>query len=209
MNDNLIIIGASGHGKVVADAAIRMNKWKSISFLDDNKNIEEFMGIKVIGGSEDYKQYILKADIFVAIGNNDIRLKLQTKLEKDKANVPIIIHPTAIIGSNISIGAGTVILAGVVINSDAKLGKGVIINTGAIVEHDNVIKDFVHISPGVRLAGNVTICDKSWVGIGSCVIQGINIDENSIIGAGTVIISDVERNCTVVGNPGKIIKSRI
>ena len=81
MKDKLLIIGASGHGKVVADIAIKMNKWQSIAFLDDDETIKSSMGLEVIGKSADVFTYIDEYDIFVGIGNNATREKIQEKLE--------------------------------------------------------------------------------------------------------------------------------
>ena len=204
--NKLIIIGASGHGRVVADIAIRMNRWQKLFFLDDNVNIRSLMQIEIIGKSTDALSYIDDYDIFVAIGNNEIREKFQTRLEKAGASIPILIHPSAIIGEKVEMGAGTVVMAGVVINCCSTVGKGCIINTGAIIDHDNVIEDYVHISPGVRLAGAVKVGKGSWLGIGSVVSNSINIISGCMIGAGAVVIKDIEEAGTYVGVPALKIK---
>src|SRR5690554_4652006 len=108
MKGKLIIIGASGHGKVLADIALKMNNWKTIAFLDDNENIKESLGLQVIGKSNDYLKYLEDSDIFVAIGNNEVRNRLQTELEQRNASIPILIHPDAVIGTQVEIQNGTV-----------------------------------------------------------------------------------------------------
>lgn len=203
MKDQLIIVGASGHGKVVADIALKMNKWKAITFLDDNGNLKESLGLQVIGKSSDAFKYIDDFDIFIAIGNNDVRKKLQTDLEQKNASIPILIHPNAVIGTHVKIDYGTVIMAGVIINSDTKIGKGCIINTGTTVDHDNMIEDYVHLSPGVNLAGGVKIGDKTWLGIGSMIINNVNITSGCIIGAGSVVVADIIQKGIYVGVPAK------
>ena len=175
MKDRLLIIGASGHGKVVADIAIKMNVWKSIAFLDDNELLKVSLGLKVIGKTEDAFKYIDDADIFVAVGNNAAREKIQKKLEEKGASIPVLVHPNAVIGSEVELGKGTVAMAGVVINSATKIGRGCIINTGATLDHDNLIQDYVHISPGAHLAGIVNVCKGSWIGIGSTVSNNVSI----------------------------------
>ncbi|WP_040372341.1 acetyltransferase, partial [Peribacillus psychrosaccharolyticus] len=137
MKNKLLIIGASGHGKVVADIALKMNKWKSVAFLDDNENIESTMGIEVIGKSSEAVKYLKNSDIFVGVGNNNIREKIQRKLEAEGASIPIIIHPTSVIGNQVELSSGIVVMAGAVINCCSKIGKGCIINTGATIDHDN------------------------------------------------------------------------
>lgn len=206
MNNKLLIIGSSGHGKVVADIAIRMNRWDYIAFLDDNEELKEVMGIKVIDKAIDAFLYKNEADIFVAIGNNEIREKIQRKLESEGVSIPILIHPSAVIGNQVVIDKGTVVMAGVLINCCSIIGKGCIINTGSTIDHDNVIADYVHLSPGIHLAGNVSVGQGSWLGIGSVVSNNISIIDQCKIGAGTVVIADITEEGTYVGVPARKVK---
>lgn len=201
MKNKLLIIGASGHGKVIADIALKMNKWANIAFLDDDVSIKSSMGIEVIGKSDKALTNIQEYDIFVGIGNNSIREKIQKKLEAEGASIPFLIHPSAIIGEKVELESGTVVMAGVVINCCTKIGKGCIINTGASIDHDNVIEDFVHISPGSHLAGTVKVDHGSWLGIGSIVSNNVNITSGCEIGAGAVVINDITEPGTYVGVP--------
>lgn len=125
MNDRLLIIGASGHGKVAADIALKMNNWHSIAFLDD-ESIKNCMQFKVIGKSTDAFTYLDDSDFFVAIGNNVTREKIHEKLEAEDASIISLVHPSAVIGTEVVIGNGTVVMAGVVINCSSKIGKGCI-----------------------------------------------------------------------------------
>ena len=206
MNDRLIIIGASGHGKVVADIAEKMGKYKQIALLDDNGSIETCNDFPVIGKSNDADKYLGDTDFFVAIGNAEIRRKLFDSLVEKGAKIPVLIHPDAVIGKNVSIDIGTVVMAGVVINSETEIGKGCIINTSASVDHDCKIHDYVHVSVGAHIAGTVEIGDNTWLGIGSTVSNNVAIAKNSIIGAGAVVIKDIPENCVAVGAPAKPIK---
>lgn len=203
MKVKLLIIGASGHGKVVADIAMKMNKWKSISFLDDDENIKYSMGIEVIGKSTDAYKYIKDYDMFVAIGNNATREKIQEKLEAEGANIPTLIHPNAVIGERVRFGAGTVVMAGTVINCCTEVGKGCIINTGSTIDHDNFIEDYVHLSPGVHTAGTVKIGKGTWIGIGSVVSNNLNITSGCKVGAGAVVVKDITEAGTYVGVPAR------
>jgi sugar O-acyltransferase (sialic acid O-acetyltransferase NeuD family) len=206
MNFNkLLIIGAGGHGRVVADIAIKMNKWQQIAFLDDDRNILSSMGIEIIGKSNDYLTYINDYDIFVAIGNNKRREIMLSQLSIAGASIPILIHPSAIIGEKVEVGTGTVVMAMAVINCCSRIGEGCIVNTGATIDHDNVIEDYVHISPGAHLAGTVRIGKGTSLGIGSLVSNNLNITNNSIIGAGTVVIRDIIETGTYVGVPARKI----
>lgn len=201
--DKLIIIGASGHGRVVADIAIRMNQWNKIAFLDDDESIKSSMNIDVIGKSDDTLKYIDDFDIFVAIGDNKTREAVQNRIQVEGASIPVLIHPSAVIGYQVEIGRGTVIIAGAIINCCTKIGEGCIINTGATIDHDNVIGDFVHISPGAHTAGAVNIGKRTWLGIGSIVTNNICITDDSIIGAGAVVLKDISKKGIYFGVPAQ------
>lgn len=207
MKNKLIIIGASGHGKVVADIAIKMNKWQSIAFLDDDESIKVSMGLEVIGKTADAFTYKDEADFFVAIGSNATREKIQEKLIEQGLNVVSLIHPSAVIGTEVEIGIGTTVMAGVVVNSSTRIGKGCIINSSSSIDHDNVIEDYVHISPGVSLAGTVKIGRLNWIGIGSVVSNNVNICSGCKVGAGAVVVKDITEPGTYVGVPvGRVIR---
>jgi len=201
--NKLIIVGASGHGKVIADIALKMDRWNSIAFLDDDESIKSSMGIEVIGKSTDALKYIEDYDIFVGIGDNETRERIQKLLEDNGASIPVLTHPDAVIGEQVELGSGTAVMAGAVINCCTKIGKGSIINTVASIDHDNLIEDFVHISPGVHIAGTVKIGKRTWIGIGSTVINNVNITSGCKIGAGTVVIKDITEPGTYVGVPAR------
>jgi len=201
MKEQLIIIGASGHGKVVADIAEKLNHWKSIYFLDDNASINTNMGYKVIGKTSDFLNHLDISDFFVAIGDNKIRQQVQEEIIKAKGSIISLIHPKATIGSDVTIGSGTAIMAGVVINPDTSIGSGCIINTSVSLDHDNTIKDYVHISPGAHLAGTVSIGERTWIGMGASIINNVSITNDTIIGAGALVLRDINETGTYVGIP--------
>ena len=203
MKERLLIIGAGGHGKVVADIALKMNQWDEICFLDDDKTKREVMGLKVIDSSSNVKSYLDDSDFFVAIGDNSTRKKVIEELLVEGIQLPTLLHPNAVIGQDVKIGQGTVIMAGVVINCCTEIGEGCIINTSSSIDHDNMIRDYVHISPGSNLAGSVKIGKETWVGTGSTVINNIEIYKKSIIGAGSLVIRDVKQEGTYIGTPLK------
>ncbi len=201
MNEKLLIIGAGGHGKVIADIALKMNKWRNIAFLDDNENVGSVMGLEVLGTSNTLINYIDHYQIFIGIGDNMTRQKIHMMLEAAGANIPTLIHPNSTIGNEVYIGNGTAIMAGTVINCCTKIGKGCIINTGSKIDHDNHIEDFVHISPGAQLAGTVKVGKGTWLGIGSVVINNVNITANCKIGAAGLVLRDITEHGTYVGIP--------
>lgn len=202
----VVIIGASGHGKVVADI-IRKSGDKILGFLDDNPEIEtEYFGFPVLGTVADSIKYISNVEFIIAIGNANIREKIAKKLQK--VSWYIAIHPTAVISDiDVTISEGTVVAANAVINSGSIIGKHCIINTGAIVEHDNRIDDFVHVSVGSRLGGSVSVGKGTWVGIGASVRNNVNICGGSMIGAGAVVVKNIEESGIYIGNPAGKIKN--
>ena len=187
--NRLIIVGAGGHGKVIADAALK-NGYTDIYYVDDHAT-GDVMGFPIIGASNDLQKLNDgQTDFVIGIGSNLIR---RTIAESYRVNWVSIVHPSAQIAFNVKIGQGTVVMAGAVINASAKVGEHCIINTGAIVEHDNVIEDYVHISPGVVLSGTVTVGKNTWIGTGTSVINNVSICEGVVIGVGSVVIRDI--NC--------------
>ncbi len=192
----LVIIGASGHGKVIADIAVK-NSYEDIVFLDDNESLTECAGFPVVGKTSDAIN--MDGDKIVAIGNAKIRERIQSKI-KDAVT---LIHPNAVISRRVQIGNGTVIMAGAVINSDAEIGDGCIINTGASVDHDCRIGDYAHISVGAHVAGTVEIGERTWLGVGAIVSNNVNICSDCMIGAGAVVVKDIEKSGTYVGVPAK------
>lgn len=200
----LIIVGASGHGKVVADIAIK-NGYSEIAFLDDDDSVKSCMGIPVLGRTYEANKYI-DSDFIVAIGNAEIREKIQKNLEDVNLKVVTLVHPEAVIAPTVCIGTGTVVMAGAVINPDTKIGKGCIINTGASVDHDNQLDDYVHISVGCHLAGTVTVGKGTWVGTGAVVSNNVKIREGCMIGAGAVVVNDIIERGTYIGVPARWIK---
>ncbi len=192
MKNKLIIIGASGHGKVIADIALKLNKWTSISYLDDDASKSMSMGLNVIGKTKDAFKYKDVADFFVAIGDNATREKVQNMLIEGSLSIATLIHPNASIGTDVEIDTGSAVMAGVVINSSTRIGKGCVINTSSNIDHDNIIEDFVHISPRVSLAGTVRVGKNNWIGTGSVVSNNINLCSGCQIGAGALVINNIQ-----------------
>ena len=197
MDKRLIIIGASGHGKVVADIAL-LNGYTNISFLDDDETVKECAGFPVVGKTVEAK--FIDCDKFVAIGNAKIRERIQSEIETVS-----LIHPDAVIGRNVEIGKGTVIMAGCVINPETKIGEGCILNTGSSVDHDCEISDFVHVAVGAHICGTVKVGKRTWVGAGATVSNNINICEDVIVGVGAVVIKDITEKGTYIGVPSRLM----
>lgn len=195
------LIGASGHAKVIIEILEQQEIYIG-GLQDANPAITSLLDYDVY---QEFPTFFDSDDdkVIISIGNNAIRKEIATSVAYKFISA---IHPKATISKRAKIGEGSVIMAGVSINSNAMIGKHTIINTNASIDHDCILEDYVHISPNVALAGNVSIGEGTHIGIGACVIQGVKIGKWCTIGAGAVIIRDVSDGCTVVGNPGRIIR---
>ena len=202
MSRRLIILGASGHGKVAADIAIRCG-YEEILFLDDNPEAMECLGWPVVGRVSEADGY--QGDFFVAIGNPTVRERIQNKLEGQGKNLALLIHPSAILGIGVTIGKGSILMAGVVVNPCAEIGKGCILNTAASVDHDCKVGDYVHVSVGAHIAGTVTIGAKTWIGVGAAVKNNVTIAQNCMIGAGATVVRSITEAGTYIGTPARKI----
>ena len=201
----LAIIGASGHGKVVAELAELLG-WTEIVFFDDAfPQVNQVEVWTVRGKTEDLWEQITDFDgCIVAIGNNLIRRRKTQDILINQGNLVSLIHPSSSVSKYTVIEAGSVVMAGAIINPFSKIGSACIVNTLASIDHDCVLADGVHISPGVNLAGAVKIGQQSWIGIGASVKQSISIGDDVIVGAGAVVVSDVAKGLVVVGIPAKV-----
>lgn len=202
MSRRLIILGASGHGKVAADIAIRSG-YEEILFLDDNPEARECLGWPVVGRVSEAEGY--QGDFFVAIGNPTVRERIQNKLEGQGKNLALLIHPSAILGIGVTIGKGSILMAGVVVNPCAEIGKGCILNTAASVDHDCKVGDYVHVSVGAHIAGTVTIGAKTWIGVGAAVKNNVTIAQDCMIGAGATVVRSITEAGTYIGTPARKI----
>lgn len=204
---SLLIIGAGGHGKVVADAALEAARWDEIVFLDDAWPEKKNNGRWDVHGKVDqlseWKGRCTHA--VVAIGNNQLRMELQSKLLVAGFELATIVHPSAQVSRFARLGMGCVVFANAVVNVDAEVGDAAIINTAATIDHDCRLGHGVHVAPGANLGGGVAVGDFSWVGIGAAVRHYIAIGANVTIGAGAVVVSDIEDNITAVGSPARPI----
>lgn len=198
----LAILGASGHGKVVAEAALASG-WDEIVFFDDAWPNLSRSGIwQVIGNSDLIIKKRQSFDgVVIAIGDNKVREQKGRILDEQGLSLESVIHPSAVVSESAVLGKGTVVLANATINAGASIGSGSIINTGAVVEHDCHLGDCVHVSPNAVLAGGVRVGSRSWVGANSSVRQMVILGADVVVGMGSVVLENVEPGQTVVGVP--------
>lgn len=197
---DVIIIGAGGHARVVADIVLCQGH-RVLGFLDDSPTASGAYGIPLLGPVDSYKEYP-HARFLIGIGSAAVRQKLASRLEGVTWHTAI--HPTAVISRlGVTIGEGTVVMANAVVNAGARIGRHCILNSGSIVEHDNDISDYVHISVGAKTAGTVTIGDGTWVGIGATVSNNLTVCGGCMIGAGAVVVKNIDAPGTYVGVPAR------
>ncbi|WP_319777808.1 acetyltransferase [Maridesulfovibrio sp.] len=200
----IIIIGAGGHGQVVADAILQMTNATPVAFLDENPVLigTEIMGLPVPGGNASLND--LEHDgVVVAIGNNNLRKRIFNELTKAGENLFSVIHPSAVIAPTVKIGAGCMILAGAVINTGAEIKDNTIINTNSTIEHHNKIGPHAHVAPGSVLGGEVLVAEEAMVGIGATVLPRTSIGKGAILGGGSTATKDIADGITAVGVPAQ------
>lgn len=202
--NGLLIIGAGGQGKVVADTAMLLG-WKKIAFLDDRAaTLPSVLGLPVLGRLEDLDaQRAAFPSAIVAVGDAGLRVQMTARCRGSGFEVVSVVHPLAYLSKFASLGAGCAAFAQSAINAGASLGAACIVNTGATVDHDCLIGAGVHICPGAHLAGAVRVGDRTWIGIGATIRQGITIGPDAMVGAGAVVVADVAAGSMVTGVPAK------
>ena len=203
----LIIMGAGGHGAVVAEAAVISDAWESVAFLDDDPRLgHDVVGCPILGAVSMLPELLGQEsdyEFFAAVGGSKLRIEMLSSIEEQGGVLAKIVHPSAVVSPSVSIEAGSVICAAAVISARASIARGCIVNNGSTIDHDCVLGNAVHVSPGAHLAGDVTIGDNSWIGIGASVREGIKIGRNAIVGAGAAVVSDVPDGVVVTGVPAR------
>ena len=212
--DNIVIIGASGHAKVIIDIVQQEGKYIVVGLLDQGLEVgEKVLGYPVLGTEEGLPALIdshaIKGAI-VAIGDNSIRARVVSGVKAIAPELPFVcaVHPKANIGLDTSLGEGSVVMAGVAINPSSAVGRFCIVNTNASLDHDSTMEDFSSLAPGVVTGGNCRIGQYSAVGAGAVLIHGIAIGQHTVIGAGSLVMTSVEPYITAYGTPAKKIRTR-
>jgi sugar O-acyltransferase (sialic acid O-acetyltransferase NeuD family) len=207
----VLVYGASGHGKVVADAALAAGL-DVVGFADDDaaRRGEFLLGLQVRATGQDEAVQLCRAEgagYVVAIGANAVRKRVFDALRQSGLHPFTIVHPSARIAPSARLGAGTVVFACAVVNADATVGEDVIINTAASVDHDCVLGSHTHVSPGAHLGGMVQVGEGAHVGIGSSVRNNVSIGAWSTIGAGAVVVGDMPERVVAFGVPARVQRS--
>ena len=197
MSKKLAIIGASGHGKVIADIALK-NGSEIVGFAEVNVAVKEIAGDPVLGTVSEIPSYQTECEFLCAIGKNRTREMIAEQYAVTWAKLN---HTSAHIGLDVQIEVGTVVMAIADINPTARIGKQSITNTGAVIEHDNFRQNYVHLSPNAGVAGTVHIGERVHVGGGACVKNNTNNTPDVTGGAGAAGVKDITEAGVSGGEP--------
>lgn len=205
-NKKLILVGYSGHGFVLAEAALD-NQFSIIGYTDKIITTNNPFQLDYLGyeGDQDFKGWEMEVDFLIGIGNNRLREKIFKLISGKGKKTSTIISPSSSVSKYAVIGDGVFINRNASVNAFARIGDNVILNTNCTIEHECIINDNAHIAPGAILSGNVLIGERSFIGANSVVKQGVSIGKDVIVGAGTVVVKDIPDGKKVVGNPSRLI----
>lgn len=202
----LLIYGASGHGKVVADAALCSGSYEVQGFLDDDRAKwgQTALSLPILGGLDCLGVLAAGGLLALGIGSNERRKRIFEELAARGMKWATVVHPSAVVASGVRLGEGSFVGPLAVIHTDARVGRGCIINSGAVVEHDNVLGDWVHVGPGSTLAGNVHVGTGTQIGMGTRVLPGVRVGEWAVVGAGAVVTREVPARVVTMGVPARV-----
>lgn len=211
---SLAIIGAGGGSRDLLEIFEACNQvqpsYEVLGYVVDSEYAlpgQLFSGKPVLGGFDWLAAHAHEVQVICGLGAPELRRRLVERAKAIGATFCSVIHPSVVFSSSSSIGKGTSIAAGCILTNNTHVGDHVQINVGCTVSHDCILNDYVTLSPGVHLAGNITVDEGCFVGIGAVSIEKLTLGKWSIIGAGSTIVNDVPENTTVVGVPGKVIKT--
>lgn len=210
----LVIVGASGHSKVVTDVVRAEQKLRLVGYLDANRPVgSEYLGRRILGRQEDVCAVIRKHDaalVLIAIGDNATRAAVATQVhgQVQDLDAAVAVHPDAHVAAGVEIGDGTVVMAGAVLNPGVTIGDHCVINTSASVDHDCTLGDFVSVAPGATLGGNVTVGERSFVSLGASLIHGVTVGADTVVGAGAVVVGDLPSRSVAYGVPARVVEER-
>jgi len=206
-NCRVLVYGASGHGKVVADILLASGIAVA-GFVDDSLQGKpaEILGLKILGGGDWLAAQGKSSPVAAAlgIGHNAARQKVARRCVNQGIELITAIHPSAVLAASARVAEGAVVMAAAVINPDAEVGTGAIVNTGAVIEHDCRVGEFAHLSPNASMGGCAQLGSLAWLGIGATIIHGVKVGSNTIVGAGAVVVRDIPDGVVAMGVPARI-----
>jgi sugar O-acyltransferase (sialic acid O-acetyltransferase NeuD family) len=205
---DLLIIGAGGHARVVADALLQ--RGVAIAGLVAPARRGDVFGLPLLGDDDALGALVRRGlrRAVLGIGDNHRRRRAGDLARAAGLALACVCHERAILGRDVALGAGAVVLAGAVINAGARLEEGVLINSLALIEHDAAVGAYAHVAPGARILGGAVIGSGALIGAGAVVLPGMRIGEEAVIGAGAVILADVPAGVLAAGVPGRVRRRR-
>lgn len=208
---DLIVVGASGHAKVVIDIVERMGGHRIVGLVDRDGKPGKIWDYSVLGRTDDLPAIAARLGVpayVLGIGTNADRRRVGEQMRESAPKLTAVaaIHPSAAVGRDVEIGPGTVVMAGAMINPSCRIGRGCVINTGASLDHDCVMGDYASLAPGAVIGGTCEIGAGAWVGIGATVVQNIRIGAGATVGAGSTVLHDVDADVTVIGTPARVMQ---
>jgi UDP-perosamine 4-acetyltransferase len=202
----IVIVGAGGHGKVLADALLARGEAVA-GFVDADSRLHggTMFGLPVLGDDGSVEPGWLLVNGIGSVGRPETRMRVERSFGQRGFCFLTVIHPSASVARGVSLGEGCQIMAGAVIQADAVLGRGVIVNTRASVDHDCHLGDFVHVAPGATLSGGVQVGEASHIGSGAVVIEGVRVGRDCLVAAGAVVTQDIPDGQRVAGVPARVM----
>lgn len=212
--DNIVIVGSSGHAKVLADIAGQQGRYGVVGFLDPFRAVgEQTLGRPVLGTEADLpalvERHAIRA-VVVAIGDNASRAAVVARIHAACPALPFatLVHPRAAIAASATIGEGTVVMAGAVVGPDTRVGSHCILNTNCSLDHDSVLGDYASLAPRAVTGGGCRIGEGAAVGIGAVLVHGVQVGRHAVIGASALVLRDVEPLVVAHGVPARVVRAR-
>ena len=213
--DKVVIIGAGGFGREVLDVIDACNQvretYEPLGFIVDPQYGAPGTIINekpILGGFDWLEAHARDVEVICAVGPSHLRYQLIQRARSINCRFFNLIHPSAILTRWVTLGEGVVITAGCILTNQIQIGSHVHVNLDCTIGHDAILQDFVTLSPGVHVSGNVTLGTGCYVGTGANLLEKLEVGNWSMIGAGSVVIGNVPADSTVVGVPGKVVKTR-
>lgn len=202
----LLIIGAGGNGRVIADIATELGRWSKIAFLDDDRYpMDDKRPWETVGPCSSLADVAYDFDAAViGFGDNALRYSWIERVTASALELTTIVAPSAAVSSRARVGPGTVVMPQAAINIGVEIGACGLINTAASIDHDCVLGNAVHVAPGAHVGGDVTIGDRTWIGLGVVLRHGLSIGKDVMVGAGAAVVTDLPDACTAMGIPARI-----
>jgi sugar O-acyltransferase (sialic acid O-acetyltransferase NeuD family) len=205
---DIAIVGAGGLGKEIAVLIGQINQvqkiWNLVGFFDDGLPAgSEVLSLPVLGNIDALNRG--KRNSVIAIGNPALKAAIVKRLTNPHLKFPVLVHPSASLGQEITVGEGSIVCAGSVLTVHINIGRHVLINLNTTIGHDVVVGDYSSLMPGTHVSGFVTVGQRAFIGTGTSILQNVQLEEGAVVGAGAVVNRDVKANVTVVGVPAREI----